>query len=68
MADGKLTDRVIRTLKERGRYGDGNTLYLVVTPGGSKQWMQRLTIGGKSTDLGLGGYPLVSLREAREKA
>ena len=71
MADGKLTDRAIRTLKERGRYGDGNTLYLVVTPGGSKQWVQwvqRLTIGGKSTDLGLGGYPLVSLREAREKA
>ena len=68
MADGRLTDRVIRTLKERGRYGDGNTLYLVVTPGGSKQWVQRVTIGGKSTDLGLGGYPLVSLREAREKA
>jgi integrase len=68
MADGKLTDRAVRTLKERGRYGDGNTLYLVVTPGGSKQWVQRLTIGGKSTDLGLGGYPLVSLREARDKA
>ena len=68
MADGRLTDRVIRTLKERGRYGDGNTLYLVVTPGGSKQWVQRVTIGGKNTDLGLGGYPLVSLREAREKA
>ena len=68
MADGKLTDRAVRTLKERGRYGDGNTLYLVVTPGGSKQWVQRVTIGGKSTDLGLGGYPLVSLREAREKA
>ena len=68
MADGKLTDRAIRTLKERGRYGDGNTLYLVVTPGGSKQWVQRVTIGGKSTDLGLGGYPLVSLREAREKS
>ena len=68
MADGKLTDRAIRTLKERGRYGDGNTLYLVVTPGGSKQWVQRVAIGGKSTDLGLGGYPLVSLSEAREKS
>ena len=41
---------------------------MVVTPGGSKQWVQRVTIGGKSTDLGLGGYPLVSLREAREKS
>ena len=68
MADGKLTDRAIRTLKERGRYGDGNTLYLVVTPGGSKQWVQRVTIGGKSTDLGLGGYPLVSLKEARDQS
>ena len=30
--------------------------------------MQRLTIRGRRTELGLGGFPLVSLKEAREKA
>ena len=51
-----------------GRYADRNTLYLNIAPGGSKQWVQRLTIHGKRHDMGLGGYPLVSLAEAREAA
>ena len=68
MADGKLSDRKVKSLQEPGRYGDGATLYLVVAPGGSRQWVQRLTVRGKQTDIGLGGYPVVGLREAREKA
>ena len=68
MADGKLSDRKVRTLSIPGRYGDGATLYLVVAPGGSKQWVQRLSVRGKQKDIGLGGYPVVGLREAREKA
>ena len=65
---GKLTDRAIRTLKASGRHPDGDTLFLVVSPSGSKAWVQRLTIKGKRHDLGLGGYPVVSLAEARRKA
>ena len=68
MADGKLSDRKVRALREPGRYGDGATLYLVVAHGGSRQWVQRLTVRGKQTDIGLGGYPVVGLKEAREKA
>ena len=68
MADGKLSDRKVRALSELGRYSDGATLYLVVAPGGSKQWVQRLTVRRRQTDVGLGGYPVVGLREAREKA
>jgi integrase len=68
MADGKLSDRKVRALSEPGRYSDGATLYLVVAPGGSKQWVQRLTVRRRQTDVGLGGYPVVGLREAREKA
>ena len=49
-------------------YGDGNTLYLRVAPGGSKQWVQRLTIHGKRHDIGLGGCSWVTLAEAREAA
>ena len=68
MADGKLSDRIARTLSKPGRYSDGSTLYLVVAPGGSKQWVQRLSVGGKQKDIGLGGYPVVEIKEAREKA
>ena len=49
-------------------HGDGATLFLRVAPGGSKSWVQRLTIDGKRRDIGLGGFPLVSLAEAREAA
>ena len=51
-----------------GRYADGNGLYLYVREGGSKSWVQRLVIRGARVDMGLGGYPLVSLAEAREVA
>ena len=58
----------VRTERRPGRHADGNGLYLVVEPTGNKRWIQRLTIRGRRTDLGLGGYPLVSLSEARDKA
>ena len=58
----------IRKLNTAGRHGDGNGLYLVVTPNGTKSWIQRLTIDGKRTDKGLGGFPSVSLTQARRDA
>ena len=64
----KLTVAKVKALKAPGFYADGGTLFLRVAPGGSKQWMQRLTVNGRRHDLGLGGYPLVSLAEAREAA
>ena len=64
----RLTDLKVRNLKTPGRYPDGATLYLVVWPSGSKSWVQRLTIGGRRADLGLGGYPAMSLAQARRKA
>ncbi len=58
----------IRALSKPGRYGDGGTLYLVVSPGGTKSWVQRLTVNGRRHDIGLGPWPVVSLAEAREAA
>ncbi|MCY3820529.1 MAG: integrase arm-type DNA-binding domain-containing protein [Gammaproteobacteria bacterium] len=52
-------------------YGDGRGGYgltLAVRPNGVKHWYQRLRIGGRPTNIGLGGYPLVSLSEARSAA
>ena len=51
-----------------GHYHDGHGLILRVTRAGSKQWVQRLRIRGKRRELGLGGYPLVTLAMAREAA
>src|SRR5208337_2272940 len=62
-----LTARNIETAKEPGRYSDGNGLYLVVRPGGSKQWMFLYRRDGKLREMGLGS-PLkaVTLAMARD--
>ena len=65
---GKLTAAKVKFIKKPGRYGDGGTLYLNVAPGGSKSWVQRLTIDGRRHDMGLGAYPVVSLAMARCQA
>jgi len=43
-------------------------LQLQVTPSGGKTWVLRVTMAGKRAELGLGGYPAVTLAQAREKA
>ena len=64
----KLTVALIRAVSRPGMYGDGGTLYLRVAPGGSKSWIQRITVNGRRHDIGLGGFPLVTLAEARDAA
>ncbi len=51
-----------------GKYHDGQGLHLRVTNGGSKSWFLRLTVDGRRRDMGLGGWPEVSLVDARRKA
>ena len=64
---GKLTAAKVKSIASLGLRGDGGTLYLKVAPGGSKSWIQRLTVNGRRRDVGLGGFPLVTLAEARDK-
>ena len=63
-----LTPAFVRNVSQSGRYCDGHGLFLDVRPSGSRSWIQRLTIRGRRTELGLGGFPLVSLKEARQQA
>ena len=65
---GKLTVGKVRALTVPGRYGDGGTLHLVVSPRGTKSWVQRITIDRVRRDIGLGGWPVVSLAMARDRA
>lgn len=57
-------------LDRRGLHGVGGVtgLYLQVAKGGSKSWILRATVGAKRTDIGLGGYPSVTLAQARHAA
>jgi|SRR5690554_821387 len=43
-------------------------LLLQVTPSGAKSWIYRTRIGTKRRSIGLGGFPDVSLAQARDKA
>ena len=63
-----LTAARIKTIRDKGRYGDGNGLFLNVTATGTKSWVQRVVVQGHRRDIGLGGYPAVSLAKARERA
>jgi integrase len=72
---GKLTKKLVENLGT-GRHGDGNGLYLVVTPTGARRWIVRVTVQGQKniygaplrTDFGLGGADLVTINQARDRA
>ena len=63
-----LSAAFARAVTKPGRYCDGHGLYLLVTDTGARCWVQRLTIRRRRRELGLGGFPLVTLAEAREQA
>lgn len=65
---GRLTVKKVQSLTKPGLHGDGGTLYLNVTPNGAKSWIQRVMIDGRRRDIGLGGFPVVTLAEARDMA
>ncbi len=66
-----LTDTEIRNARPKDKpykLTDGQGLYLLVTPKGSKLWRLKYRIGGIEKTLSLGKYPQVSLKETRNKA
>ena len=63
-----LTNSAVKEAAKPGRYGDGGGLYLHITPHGTKSWVQRIVIDGARLDKGLGGWPQVTLKRAREIA
>ena len=65
---GKLSDAKVRGLRKPGRFGDGDGLYLVIRPSGTRAWVLRAVVNGKRRDIGLGGYPATGLKDARTKA
>ena len=69
MIEGRLTDSEVHSISKPGKYYDGlHGLYLRVNASGSRQWAQRITVHGRVRYFGLGGYPTVTLAEARQHA
>ncbi len=67
----KLTDTSCRNAKPKVkmyRLADGNGLCLEVKPTGVKIWRLRYRFVGKENMLSLGGYPEITLTDARKKA
>lgn len=65
-----LTDIKVRTAKptdKQYKLTDGNGMHLLVHPNGSKYWRLQYRFGGKQKMLALGGYPDVSLADARAR-
>lgn len=66
----KLTDRQIKNLKpgaRRIKIGDGDKLWLFVSPSGIKVWRMLWKEGNMQKQFTVGPYPTISLKEAREK-
>lgn len=66
----RLTARGAAALLEPGRHADGGGLYLVIDGDGRsadrRRWLYLFQWRGKRREMGLGGYPTVSLAEARK--
>ncbi|MFJ2364551.1 tyrosine-type recombinase/integrase [Pseudomonas sp. NPDC087697] len=66
----ELNPLTVSRLVEPGLHFVGGIpgLALQVLPTGARTWVLRMTVGAKRRDMGLGGYPAVTLAQAREAA
>lgn len=62
----KLNDAQVRALKAEGVHAVGDGLYLQVA-GASRSWLFRYQVKGRRRTMGLGSFPQVPLREARDE-
>lgn len=63
-----LTIKAAKSKEKQYTLRDGNGLFLLVHPNGSKYFQLRVTIHGKQKPIQLGTYPELSLSEAREQS
>jgi integrase len=65
---GSLTATSVKALKTAGRYGDGDGLFLLVKPSGTRSWVVRVQKDGARRDIGISSEKKVSLAKARIEA
>lgn len=64
----QLSARSVATIKDPGLHCDGNGLYLRVGASGSRSWIFRYMVKGRSRSMGLGPALVVPLADARDLA
>ncbi|GDP09822.1 integrase [Escherichia coli] len=65
-----LTDTKLRSAKPQEKeytLVDGDGMFLLIHPNGSKYWRFRFRFGGKQHLMAFGVYPETSLADARQK-
>lgn len=65
-----LTDTKVRSAKPQEKeytLVDGDGMFLLIHPNGSKYWRFRFRFGGKQHLMAFGVYPETSLADARQK-
>jgi integrase len=65
---GKLSATGVKAASRPGRIGDGDGLFLIIQPGGTKSWVCRVQKNGNRRDFGLGSASKVTLAQARDRA
>jgi integrase len=64
----RLTIAKLNSLKRKGLHADGGNLLFRVSDTGTKSWVFRYSLSGRTRDMGLGPYPELGLAEVRERA
>ncbi|UYL10286.1 integrase arm-type DNA-binding domain-containing protein [Bdellovibrio sp. SKB1291214] len=64
----KLNSLKVQNTKAPGLTADGGGLYLQVSRNGSKSWLFRFMLNGRSRSMGLGSVKTITLAEARSKS
>lgn len=65
-----LTDKKVNAAKPKDKpypVADGGGLYLDIMPGGSRVWRYSFRVDGKRTKATIGPYPLITIKQARDK-
>ncbi len=63
----KLLDAFkIKSLDHKGKYSDGDGLYLQISKWGTKSWIYRYQLNGRRREMGLGSINDLTLAEARK--
>ncbi len=68
MKSSQLTARKVNAAKAPGYYGDGGGLCMQVSKYGTRNWVFRFMMNGRTREMGLGSLNTFSLKEARERA
>ena len=67
-ANGALTDTSVKQARPRGspvKLADGNGLYLLLSPNGSKLWRWKYRLDGKEKLMDIGAHATISLADAQ---